>query len=106
MSKSIKFFSIILIFFSIFISFYGVAHASDIDMNLVADQTSEESISDENATTEDIQNSTDTGTVIPQTGVSATTEEGLGLSNILNILLITVGVVLILLSIAIIIRLK
>ena len=38
--------------------------------------------------------------------VGSIEEEGLGLSNILSILLITVGVVLILLAIAIIIRLK
>ena len=39
-------------------------------------------------------------------GISTTSESGLGITNIINILLITVGVILILLGIAIIIRLK
>lgn len=109
MSKFISFFSIILIIFSMFISFYGVAYASNIDMNLVAHETSNEATNDENSVTEDIadsQPSTTTEEIASPTGVSATAEEGLGFTNILNILLITVGVILILLSIAIIIRLK
>lgn len=112
MSKSIKFFSIILIIFSIFISFYSV-YASNIDMNLVPNETvANESVSDENAITddnfiEDTQTPTDTaGEITPPFSVSATAEEGLGLTNILSILLITVGIILIFLSIAIIIRLK
>lgn len=114
MSKLISFFAIILIIFSIFISFYGVAYASDIDMNLVANETLDEAtgdenvLADENIVTDDTldQQSSTTEDIISPTGVSATVEEGLGLTNILNILLITVGVILILLSIAIIIRLK
>jgi len=114
MSKSIKIFSIILIIFSLFISFYGVYATTDINMNLESGETSEnEIIEDNNFETDDI---TDTGiqtsnpttqdTYIPPTGVSSVVEEGLTLSNILSILLIAVGVVLILLAIAIIIRLK
>lgn len=38
--------------------------------------------------------------------ISSATESGLGITNIINILLITVGVILILLAIAIIIRLR
>ncbi|MCI9177888.1 MAG: hypothetical protein HFJ28_04910 [Clostridia bacterium] len=43
---------------------------------------------------------------IQSSTVSTAPENGLGLSNIINILLITVGVIIILLAIAIIIRLK
>ena len=43
---------------------------------------------------------------IPSSTVSSAPENGLGLSNIINILLITVGVIIILLAIAIMIRLK
>lgn len=113
MSKSIKFFAIILIIFSILISFYEVVYASAIDMNLVANETSNESTNDENAITYDnptddtgLQSSTTPDEITPPSSVSATVEEGLGFANILSILLITVGVILILLSIAIIIRLK
>lgn len=113
MSKSIKFFSIILIMFSIFISFYSV-YASDINMNLVSNETnSNEIIEDDNSilvddTTNDVQTQlpTDTDSLTPPSSVGTVAEEGLGLSNILSILLITVGVILILLAIAIIIRLK
>lgn len=108
MSKSISFFAIILIIFSIFISFYGVVYASNIDMNLVANETttSDENAIDSPSTDTEPQASTSTEEITPPSSVSATTEEGLGLTNILSILLITVGVILILLSIAIIIRLK
>lgn len=110
MSKSIKIFSIFLIIFSIFISFYSV-YASDINMNLVSDETTEnEAIEDSNSavddTTIDTQLPSDSDSITPPFSVGAVVEEGLGLSNILSILLITVGVILILLAIAIIIRLK
>lgn len=39
-------------------------------------------------------------------GISSNTETGLGIENIINILLITVGIILILLAIAILIRLR
>ena len=93
MSKSIKIFSIILIIFSLFISFYGVYATTDIDMNLETNDGNDVTLTDEDS-------------YIPPSSVGATVEEGLSFSNILNILLITVGVVLILLAIAIIIRLK
>ena len=113
MSKLIKIFSIILIIFSILISFYGVVHATDINMNLTEnvieneniDETDENAIVDDNLV-DDTQVTEYMSTVIPASAVTATVEEGLGLTNILSILLITVGVILILLAIAIIIRLK
>ena len=43
---------------------------------------------------------------LPASSVSAIQEEGLSFSNILSILLITVGIIIILLAVAIIIRLK
>lgn len=97
MSKSIKIFSIILIIFSLLISFYGVYATTDINMNLESDEIIDDA---------ETQISTDADTYTPPTSVGAVAEEGLTFSNILSILLITVGVVLILLSIAIIIRLK
>ena len=109
MLKSIKIFSILLIIFSIFISFYSV-YASNIDMNLVDNQLSENAnqVANDNATIPDdeTQNTEDLDTITPPTSVGAVAEEGLSFSNILSILLITVGVILILLAIAIIIRLK
>lgn len=113
MLKSIKFFAIILIIFSMFISFYSV-YASSIDMNLVSNETSDQNTID-NETTDNTNIDDNIGSqvpsesgdeIVPPSSVGATAEDGLGLTNILNILLITVGVILILLSIAIIIRLK
>ena len=118
MAKSIKVLSVVLIIFSFVISFYGV-YATDINLNLPT--TNQES----NVTASpDLVNSTETNTyqdtqdIVPPSGdsdasstitpssVSGISEEGLGLTNILSILLITVGVILILLAIAIMIRLK
>lgn len=116
MSKSIKIFSIILIIFSLFISFYGVYATTDINMNLEADEPTQNEVTEGNTIAdslindaladEETQSTTTQDTLTPPTSVGAITEEGLTLSNILSILLITVGVVLILLAIAIIIRLK
>lgn len=119
MSKSLRILSIALIIFSLFISFYSV-YASDVNMNLVA-PTPPESVDNPNsiqnvpATSPDttVQNQTqapitptpDTSTLNPSS-VGAVAEEGLTFSNVLNILLITVGVVLIFLAIGIMIKLK
>lgn len=110
MIKNIKIFSVVLIVFSIVFSFYGV-FASDINMNLVdnsiVSNTLDTNIQDENTTLPDIQTpSDDLSGELSASGVNAVQEEGLSLSNILSILVITVGVILILLAIAIIIRLK
>ena len=112
MSNSIRILSIILITFSLIINFYSV-YASDVNMNLVADEEmlvneTQNGISlisgaDSNTKT---QLPSDAESIASPSSVGAVAEEGLGLSNILSILLITVGVVLILLAIAIIIRLK
>ena len=114
MLKSIKIFSIILIIFSILINFYGV-FATDIDMNLPSAQTNEVEENTEDIANTDYPISDDTtqadsvlgeSDFISPSSVGTLTEEGLSTSNILSILLITVGIVLILLAIAIIIRLK
>ena len=116
MSKSIKFFPILLISFSLILSFYSIIYASNINMNLASGNTiSENIVQNENETLadENILNEPTTDLIEESpiqtsspSSVTATTEEGLGLSNVLSIILITVGVVLILLAIAIIIRLK
>ena len=113
MSKSIKFFPILLIAFSLILSFYSVIYASNINMNLASENSVSENVTntvnnslvDENITDDLVDNVSEAEVTTPSS-VTATTEEGLGLSNVLSIILITVGVVLILLAVAIIIRLK
>ena len=113
MSKSIKFFPILLIAFSLILSFYSVIYASNINMNLASENSVSKNVTDtvnnslvvENITDDLVENVSQAGVTTPSS-VTATTEEGLGLSNVLSIILITVGVVLILLAVAIIIRLK
>ena len=113
MSKSIKFFPILLISFSLILSFYSVIYASNINMNLASENSVSENVAntvnnslvDENVTDDLVDNASQAEVTTPSS-VTATTEEGLGLSNVLSIILITVGVVLILLAVAIIIRLK
>lgn len=113
MSKFIKVFSIILIIFSLCVSFYSVYATSDINMNLESNETIQNQLIGnntddvtDNLTDIETQSPTTADTYTPPTSVGIIAEEGLTLSNILSILLITVGVVLILLAIAIIIRLK
>lgn len=113
MSKSIKFFPILLIAFSLILSFYSVIYASNINMNLASENSVSENVADtvnnslvdENITNDLVDNVSQAEVTTPSS-VTATTEEGIGLSNVLSIILITVGVVLILLAVAIIIRLK
>ena len=65
----------------------------------------EEVLDDETVDDPSIMDSTQTETLQPS-DVSTAPETGLGITNIINILLITVGVIIILLAIAIMIRLK
>ena len=122
MLKSFKYFGIILIVFFLLFSLSTMSlAASDIDMNLEDNSTADnEIVIEENGTysEEETENTTETTSTdntttdatsdatVSATSVSATTDDGLSFTNILNILLITVGVVLILLAIAILIRLK
>lgn len=111
MSKSITIFFIFLIIFSFIFNFHGV-YATDINMNLVPNDISEDNEIEGNETNTISQNnqqdqlSSNTDRLTSPSSVGSVTEEGLSFSNILSILLITVGIVLILLAIAIIIRLK
>lgn len=107
MSKFLKI-PIILFVFLLFICSFS--YATDINMNLAAPETDSEDL---NVTTNEVDNqnliSTPndplSGSMSP-TDVSSITEENMSFSNILNILIITVGVIIILLAIAILIRLK
>ncbi len=120
MSKFLKLFSIILIVFSLIINFYSV-YASDINMNLTADNSTASTSNDASAnktatnetatdgqpiTSQEPTTSASLDDTIAPASITSATEDGFGLSNILNVLLITVGIILILLAIAIIIRLK
>ena len=94
----------IIITFLIFIGVYNSAFAvSSVDMNL---ETNSQNTSAENAvaeTTNSTLSNTAVGTV---SNLSPLPESDLGFANVLNIILIAVGVVLILLGIAILIKLK
>lgn len=115
MKKIINLISIIVISF-IFLS--TIVFATDIDMNLPTNNESNNNISNQTNNTNSVENEVyDDNTITdnedeytPQSttvsSVSSVTEETFGLSQILNIFLIVVGVVLILLGIAILIRLK
>ncbi len=122
-SKKVK---IIFILFIILIGINTIVLATDINMNLPSDDvttyengTGTNNIDDTTSTNEiqndnrDITDATDMsepqddvgGTAAPS-DVSSIAQENMSFSNILNILLIAVGVILILLAIAILIRLR
>lgn len=125
--RNAKILAIIVI---LFFAFNTTAFATDINMNLpVEENTTEETegtnmnVEDANAVAEGEQDAnqitdlTDAGTTeepvqndiggtAAPSGVSSIAQENMSFSNILNILVITVGVILILLAIAILIRLR
>ena len=115
MNKSLK---ILLVIFLAFLVFSGRCLAVNINMNLTSDLANEgTNVSDTNSVTNDTENSVNNTVTTPTTtntnsnsatfsNLSSLPESELGLTNILNILLIAVGFVLILLAIAIFIRLK
>lgn len=82
-------------------------YATGIDMNMTENETANTTSTRQSSTTR--QTAVNATTNSPSTTVSTIQEsnidDGLGLTNILNILIIVVGVVLILLAIAILIRL-
>ncbi len=88
--------------------------ASEIDMNLTTDETDENTVDINTVTDETTTNTTtlpsttsgDIGGSAAPSSVSSIAQENMSFSNILNILVITVGVIIILLGIAILIRLK
>ena len=113
MKKSIK---ALAILFVILLFTLNISLATDINMNLEDTQsTTTSNVVDEDNLIEDttdeaneiVDNGISTLTTTPSTTISTLSsvpDETLSLTNILNILLIVVGVVLILLGIAILIR--
>jgi len=93
----------IIIFTILFLlSMYSFTFAvSSVDMNLATN--SQNNAIDNSTSNNSTLSNTSSGTI---SNLSPLPESDLGLSNILNIILIAVGVVLILLGIAIIIKLK
>ncbi|MFR2535209.1 MAG: hypothetical protein ACLS95_08340 [Clostridia bacterium] len=107
MSKLIKYVTIFLSAF--FVLCTTSCYATNINMNLTdgnADDTNITQSNSMNTVTTNTNTTSNTETTTTVGGVSSTKEEGLTMGHILNILLIVVGVVLILLGIAILIRLK
>ena len=84
-----KIYIIIFILIFMFVSFSTFVYAGDINMNL-----------------QNLNTSVESNTSSPLNALSSLPEASLGLTNILNILLIAVGILLILLAIAILIRLR
>lgn len=110
----LKFFKTLVIFIIALLIFSSSVFATDINMNLQPNETTNETATDINQTTDDGNNVDNTqnpvddgisGDAAPS-DVSSIAQENMSFSNILNILIITVGVILILLAIAILIRLK
>lgn len=122
-SKKVK---ILFVLFMILFFLNTVVLATDINMNLPSDdslvtyENGTETNNMDDSTNGNIENTdassnsiTDAGQIqddiggtTAPSGVSSIAQENMSFSNILNILLITVGVILILLAIAILIRLK
>ena len=110
-----KIFKMMFVLVPLFLITFSVsASAININMNSLAGDTN--TISDGSTTgdgeVENIQDSIQnsgssdiSGTTAPS-GVSSIAQENMSFSNILNILIITIGVILILFAIAILIRLK
>lgn len=117
-----KFLKIALIFLLFAFTFFtGRAFATNIEFNLTQNSLDNTNSDLSNTMSNDTNSNTSTNsntlsgnageTTSPSgtatfSNINSLPESELGLTNILNILLITVGVVLILLSIAILIRLK
>lgn len=119
MLKKIKIFSIFTLALVLLLFLNTAVLATDINMNLPSEDTN--TVSEDNVNT--INNIQDTGNIVDNSSntiatqddiggdatpssVSSIAQENMSFSNILNILIITVGVILILLAIAILIRLK
>ena len=106
-----KFFKIFIVLIIFMLLCVPLVYASDIDMNLPTGdnntQTSTNEVQDNvNDQTTNVPATNSNFDTLQPTDVNTVEESGLGVTNIINILVITVGVILILLAIAIIIRLK
>lgn len=105
MSKLYK--SIVLFLVAFFTLFTTSCYATDINMNLTGENEQTPSSNTVNTLSGNTSTNTISDTTTTVGGVTSNhTDEGLTMGHILNILLIVVGVVLILLGIAILIRLK
>ncbi len=102
----------LVILFIILILLDVTVFATDINMNLTQDETSTEDTENDVENIQDNLNNDfepeadNIGGDAAPSGVSSIAQENMSFSNILNILIITVGVILILFAIAILIRLK
>lgn len=116
MLKAIKILTLLTV---IIMSLSVTVFASEIDMNLTSSETYEntadiDATSSGETTSQPVTNSltlpsTTSGNIngsAAPSSVSSIAQENMSFSNILNILVITVGVIIILLGIAILIRLK
>ncbi len=105
MSKLYK--SITLFLVAFFTLFTTSCYATDINMNLTGGNEQTPSSNTVNTPSDNTSTNTFSDTTTTVGGVTSNpTDEGLTMGHILNILLIVVGIVLILLGIAILIRLK
>lgn len=110
--RSLQFFGCILIMTVFLLSFVSISFAADINMNHINSANTVTNDTTGNETAGSTNTTTQTGSSNLPVSSSSTTvsnmlpESNLGLATILNILLITVGVILILLGIAVLIRLK
>lgn len=91
----------------------AVFAVDDIDMNLTGNDTSQNTstsdntaVTGESEATNETSSTQDTSDTPRVSNLSTIPESDFGLTNILNIMLIVIGILLILLSIAILIRLK
>lgn len=97
MSKIIKILLIISILFSV--CFINFSYATEVDENI----TSDEALSNEENLEDDFSSDS---TITSVSQLSNYSEANLELNNILNIILIAIGVLIVLFAIAILIRLK
>lgn len=98
MFKIVKTLFFLIIFLLLIANF---SFATDINMNLQDNNSISNTLNQQEDLNSNIINSNSSATITSSSSVS---DDSLGLTNVLNILLIVVGVVLILLGIAILIR--
>ena len=113
-----KFQRILLLAIIFMVMIFNLNFVKGVDLNLTenitnsyAENVEEEDTATNTTTSTSKRNSTssDSSTLATSSATvktTSSTEAGLGISNVLNILLISVGILLILLAIAILIRLK
>ena len=114
MKKNLKFIVSTLVIITFLFTCTNIVWAATPDMNLssnTVNNTEENTLDTTNEVTTATLSNTSSSTIEATEStqiknLNPVTESGLGLTNILNILLIAVGVVLILLGIAIIIKIK